>query len=238
MSFILDALKKSEQEGQRPNHARVVEPHPAPPRRAPLWLLAGLVAALLANAVILGWRAWPPHTPTHGKALQTKSLRAMEAPRASPAAKTLTVAPSPARKAARAPLRKASLPSAPATRPARLSARAVPLTKRTTASPTRSKPTLAAEKSAAQSAAKQNSAPVPSDAPELSQLPESFKQSVPSLTVNVHVYADTPVKRFVLINMHRYTQGQRLREGPRLLAITPNGIVLSYRGRQFRINAR
>ncbi|HEY9150389.1 MAG TPA: general secretion pathway protein GspB [Gammaproteobacteria bacterium] len=38
----------------------------------------------------------------------------------------------------------------------------------------------------------------------------------------------------MLINMNRYREGDRLKEGAMLERITPQGVVLSYQGEQFR----
>lgn len=54
------------------------------------------------------------------------------------------------------------------------------------------------------------------------------------LSLDVHVYAEQAGQRFVLINMRRYREGERLEEGAVLERITPQGVVLSYQGEQFR----
>jgi general secretion pathway protein B len=64
-------------------------------------------------------------------------------------------------------------------------------------------------------------------------LPDAFRQSLPKLHLDVHVYNDNPKDRFVLINMHRYQRHDVLPTGPRVVRITHDGVVLSYHGRQF-----
>ena len=55
MSFILDALKKSETDRQRQNGPALFEVRVAPPRtRLPLWAM-GLAALLAVNLLIVGW---------------------------------------------------------------------------------------------------------------------------------------------------------------------------------------
>jgi general secretion pathway protein B len=56
---------------------------------------------------------------------------------------------------------------------------------------------------------------------------------LPQLTVDLHIYATDPAKRAVFINGHRYTRGARMAEGPLVEDITPDGALLSYRGRRF-----
>jgi general secretion pathway protein B len=55
MSFILDALKKSEAERRQGEVPRLQnEPFSPPPRRRPVWPLL-LVLALALNGVVFGW---------------------------------------------------------------------------------------------------------------------------------------------------------------------------------------
>lgn len=57
------------------------------------------------------------------------------------------------------------------------------------------------------------------------------------LRLDVHVYADRPEERFVLINLQKYREGDRLAEGPTLEEVTPDGAVMSFEGERFRITA-
>lgn len=77
----------------------------------------------------------------------------------------------------------------------------------------------------------------PADLPLLQDLPANIRQGLPALHVDVHVYDKDPSRRFVLINMQRYRQGDTLAAGPRLLRITKNGVVLKYRGVRFRLGS-
>ena len=55
MSFILDALKKSEIERQRQTIPGLMDSRPVPPRtRFPLWA-AALIALLAVNLVVSPW---------------------------------------------------------------------------------------------------------------------------------------------------------------------------------------
>ncbi|MCA1804891.1 MAG: general secretion pathway protein GspB [Xanthomonadaceae bacterium] len=62
----------------------------------------------------------------------------------------------------------------------------------------------------------------------------AVQQLAVGISLDVHVYAEQPAQRFVLINMNRYREGDRLKEGAVLERITPEGVVLSYQGEQFR----
>lgn len=68
-------------------------------------------------------------------------------------------------------------------------------------------------------------------------MPHAFQSSVPPLVVNIHVYDQDPTKRFVLINMKKYLEGDRIGNGPVLRHITPGGLQLEYQGQRYRILA-
>ena len=103
MSFILDALKKSESDRQRQNGPALFEVKVAPPRtRLPLWAIA--IALLLAvNAGVVAWMLLrrPPHTEaaTTAPAAATMPAPVLPSPQAAPppavASAPLTTAPSP-----------------------------------------------------------------------------------------------------------------------------------------------
>jgi general secretion pathway protein B len=58
------------------------------------------------------------------------------------------------------------------------------------------------------------------------QLPTTSSE----LRVDMHVYSDSPRDRFVLINMKRYSEGQRLPDGTLIEQITPGGVVVLQNG--------
>ncbi len=74
--------------------------------------------------------------------------------------------------------------------------------------------------------------------PNVRALPDDVQASLGRLTINAHVYDDAPAERMVIINMNRYREGETLREGPRVDAITVKGAVLSYQSHRFHLNAR
>ena len=69
--------------------------------------------------------------------------------------------------------------------------------------------------------------------PFVSDLPQEFRNAIPDLAVSLHVYDKLPDRRFVRINKKKYREGDKLKEGPMLDAIVPEGMVLSYRNKQF-----
>jgi general secretion pathway protein B len=71
------------------------------------------------------------------------------------------------------------------------------------------------------------------------QIPTAlFAQLPDSLKLDVHVYANLPAERFVLVNLQKYREGETLREGPVLEEITPQGVILSFRGQRFELLAK
>jgi general secretion pathway protein B len=65
--------------------------------------------------------------------------------------------------------------------------------------------------------------------------PTFTANGLPELHIDMHVYANNPKDRFVLINMHKYTEGQLMSEGPRLDEITPEGVTLFFKGQQLSL---
>lgn len=61
--------------------------------------------------------------------------------------------------------------------------------------------------------------------------------AIPQLDLQLHVFSSDPARRFVLINGRRYSEGARLDEGPELVSITDEGAVLRHLGRDFLLLA-
>ncbi|MBN1240036.1 MAG: general secretion pathway protein GspB [Gammaproteobacteria bacterium] len=218
MSFILDALRKSESERQqdtRPSIARI--PDAVPPRRLPAWAL-GTMAVLSLGVVGLGVAWWQTARPPSSAAAP-----ALDAPGSTPL-------PLPPRGDASspAPTRPAASGEAGAERPLRL-ARS---TLREAA-----EADLAGDRSTAQAAAGPRAARAPDAAAALpaidAELPRYVAEAgLPALRLELHAYDQSPSGRFVFINGSKYVEGERLSEGPQLIAITADGAVLLANGRQ------
>ncbi|MDT8386132.1 MAG: general secretion pathway protein GspB [Thiogranum sp.] len=68
------------------------------------------------------------------------------------------------------------------------------------------------------------------------QIPERLLAELSGgLRLDVHVYSEAPEERFVLINLARYKEGESLRDGPLIEAIYPQGVILSLQGQRFRL---
>ncbi len=230
MSFILDALRKSESERQRQSGPALFEVKVAPPRhRFAIWAIA-LGALLAINLVVVSW-------------MLTRSSSARSAAR---------VAAAPA---AAAPVAAAAVPHLPAATPAAaLSAPAgsvQPAGPKTVARSDAAPPPPAATGAAAanpddlapaveppQGSAAADSGGAVVREPE-SGLP-SYRDAaavpganIPPLQLDLHVYSEKPDQRFVFLNMVKLHEGDALPQGVRVDAITPDGVILSYHGTRF-----
>lgn len=57
--------------------------------------------------------------------------------------------------------------------------------------------------------------------------------SLPDLHLDIHVHSQNPTERFVFVNMRKYLEGQTLKEGPSVERITGEGVILNQRGLRF-----
>lgn len=223
MSFILDALKKSEAARQRQMTPGLIEPGFKAPRRGlPLWAIALLILLginLIVLSVILVGRA------------TRASNEAAATPAAAPAS---TSTPAPAPKPAPAPAAKPFSPmdDSPVDAPE------IPLT------PAGSAAALARRRSAAPPAPSAQLRPRPRPVedeeilPTIDALNLRGADALPPLHLDVHVYATNPADRFVYINSHKYAEGSMLREGPTVERIRRDGVVLNYHGIRFLLPRR
>ena len=221
MSFILDALRKSESERQqdaRPSITRI--PDAVPQRAVPTWAL-GTIGILALGVFVLAaawWRtgAAPPSGADRGSAASVivDVTPAAPLPRLEPASRD---APAEAGTASRRTgLRDAAAGAAAPLRDAAAGA----------AAPTRDRPVI--ERAAP--------APVSIDPLPASYASMASQLGLPPLRLELHVYnRDDPASRFVFINGKRYGEGDTLSEGPRVIAIDGQGVVLLAGGSQLQL---
>jgi general secretion pathway protein B len=231
MSFILDALKKSELERQRQTEPGLMDtPIQRRGNRLPLWALL-LGALLLVNTVVLIvvlMRNASPSAPRAPAApVQAPAKLATDQP--APAADHFSPLDSAPVYAPEIPVTGAEGSSARsgATRPAAplmVAPLAPPLHASTPRVLHRPDPLLTDEDARAD-----NEEVLPS----VSELNLSGSQTLPELHLDVHVYATSPADRFVYINMRKYHEGAALQEGPTVEHIRRDGVVLNYQGLRF-----
>jgi general secretion pathway protein B len=250
MSFILDALKKSESDRQRQHGPALFEVRVAPPRtRLPLWAIA-IAALLVVNLGVVLWMLLR-HQWHASSAPGPQSVAATAAVPPSPAGPVPVVATSaPAAAGSTPPAPLAALPAAPgiAATPGATSA-AAPATVPAAAPATASTAASAGAVGAADSSNAEDY--TPAEEPPASGLGNHVRRAtasgvplyqdvsatpgtqLPQLRLDLHVFAAQPQDRFVMINMHKLREGDTLPEGVHVDSITPEGAVLSYNGSKF-----
>jgi general secretion pathway protein B len=248
MSFILDALKKSESDRQRQSGPSLFEVKVARPRRTlPVWAVA--IAVLLGiNAIVVSWMLL-----RHPAAQQPAAAASAEAaPIAAPGSRAAAQDTASARLAVNPPQGSAAAAPAASAVPAPPVAVAPPPPAHAASSSqpsTAAPPASGAAQSASQAAAGGDASDYePAVEPPAAQgsgaaagtaggLP-LYQQIVssanlPALHLDLHVFADRPKDRFVMINMHRLGEGDDLPGGVHVDAIRPDGVVLTYQGTRF-----
>ncbi len=66
--------------------------------------------------------------------------------------------------------------------------------------------------------------------PTLRQMPAEFRARFPELLVQVHVFDTNPSRRWLMIDNRRYGEGAQLDAGPQILEILPDGAVFEFGG--------
>ena len=74
--------------------------------------------------------------------------------------------------------------------------------------------------------------------PLLSAMPLAFQQRLPSMKINVLAYSPLPEERFAVIDMVKYSKGERLPGGALLVEIKSDSVVLELDGSRFRVSHR
>jgi len=234
MSFILDALKKSEAERARQSGPALLEMRIVPPkRRTTAWIIV-LGALLSINLGVLLWFALR-HEPAAAPTTTRHDTAAAVSATASSAAPVL---------AAPAPTAAPAIPSVPAAgrdaedRPPDTGA--LPPRRAFVADP--------GARVAGAAEGDDATAVNPADLEPATNPPAGVRTgraggerpnyggitgAAPELRLDLHVYATRPQDRYALINMHTVHEGDVLPEGPRVVEITRDGVVLDWHGREF-----
>jgi general secretion pathway protein B len=237
MSFILDALKKSEIERQRQTVPGLVDLSVARPgRRLPWWaialcLLLGVNLIVLLVVLLRGWTS-TSHAPRAQAAAETHRIAAPSAPddagapagQSAPTAADKHFSPLDA-----PPVYAPEIPVTAASNP------------ETVPTPVIRPSTPASENSSARAVHRRD--PVLNDEdykaddqevlPSINEINLTGEQALPELHLDVHVFATQSAERFVFINMRKYHEGATLQEGPTVERIRRDGVILDYHGLRF-----
>jgi len=230
VSFILDALKKSETDRQRQASPALFEVKVAAPRRRfPAWAI-GLAALLAVNVAVLAWvlLRQPAAGPSGASIASpagaatttgTDPSRMVTLTMPADSRSTVTVSPNHPDAGVVAPSNAPPLAEEPV-----LSGGEQPVPPNYDANDYAPAVTVAQ----ANEAAANRAGVLPSRDEVLAQ-----GAQLPDLRLDLLVYAVKPADRFVFINMRKLREGETMPEGVQVEAITPTGAHLNFRGKRF-----
>jgi general secretion pathway protein B len=227
MSYILDALRKSEQERQHGTPARPDGPvhNVSLPWRGE-WLLVIVIFVLifLLVAAIVLWHNTVSHISSEADvAVTIPSTAPTTVP---PAAEPLAVSSPPV----------TPVMNEPTIRDLAEEARVpVPVTSKKPGTPP--PPKVAAIGHSPSSQVGGSAVLLESDnTPLLQQMPLEVQRAIPPMAVTIHVYSPQESQRILFINNREYHQGSLVEGVARVEAIVPDGVVLSYQGERFKLS--
>jgi general secretion pathway protein B len=262
VSYILDALRKSEQQRQHGLAPRLLTVHATSEANTqPAFLKYGLIAAVLigAGVVVGGLHPWQQaqrlsateSTPT--KMLESSPPQSLPAPlpvlpeitreseQEKPVQEALVAVEKPAPAPDVATIKQAMdlLPKTPV-QTSKLPPKPAAAIPKKTATPVRettTAPTL--EKAVTPFQEKSADAAPTGTAQEqkvisMAELPLAIQQEIPVMSIPVHTYSTTPKERVVGINDRLLQEGDYLAPGLKLEQIAPDGVIFSYKNYLFR----
>lgn len=249
MSYLLEALRKSERERQE---NRAVPGLQTPTvewegrddgrSRSP-WLMVAVVAICL-NTVLLALLVWRfGFAESESAAISTPATTTNAPASTNPAGQTTMPAvivvqqprePAPAVVVReRAPEEQQSRSTA-TVRPSDNVRALPPATRTSTATVGSSRDGAAAEPAPLSNGVDSASDTPP---PNVNALPVEIRQQLPLLTMNSHIYASNARDSFVMINGVSLNPGDEISAGLRLIAVVPEGAVLAINGQRFLLPA-
>lgn len=188
MSYILDALKKSDEQRQRGATPTLpsTQPAPAAPKLSYFGYYGAYAAVLLFAGIGIGW--WHPWQ-------EEQPERATE----------------------------------------RLAARPVmPNIEQATIAPRAEQPEMAGKPEQRLPAPATATVDQEQKATTLSDLPLAIQQELPEMKIQLHSYSSKSANSIVSINSRMMKEGDSLAPGLVLEQITPDGVILSYKGYRFQ----
>lgn len=239
MSYILDALRKSEKErrrGNTPDLLTVQEPVAGRPSRQLDMSYLLLAFLVIGSGIILWWLTpWKAKKPEPAPQVTREYQQAPSETSATPLTEAV----------------RSGEQQSNVRKPAEgdgIAGRGLPAAKKETAkSPSVAKPLPAIRKDNETTAttdlplarAPQPSASVAKAADKrvynLKELPESVRQALPEISMSVLYYDTDPAQRMVSINNRTVREGQEFAPGISLDEIIPDSAILKFQGYRFRI---
>ena len=215
MSFILDALRKSENARLRQEHPAMFDARAAATRRRfPAWFLAlGLLLGLNLLALLYVLL----RDERNAAVMPDGSVPGVASPISAPAPAASTVG-APADAGSAAPTASAAVPSV------------APAARRPSAGVGVTPPATTMTQAVAPQSIAAPTAPARTRDDLL-----AAGDAVPETQVSLHVYDADPGKRFVFLNGQRLREGDVAANGLRVERIDADGVVLDHRGSDFKV---
>lgn len=251
MSFILDALRKSEHERQRQTGPALVEVAVAAPKPKPNRWASAAIALLVVNLVAIGvlliikandepTTAGTEPAASATTAAEPQATAATAPAAASPAptaqASISQVLPEPPAAGTRNPLEAEVSGYAPTMEQEAALAAAAPPPGPAAVTPSRRGSVVYQSMPEADPTA--TYAPAP--APAASNLPRAddmaARGTLPELRLELHVWSTKPQERFVFVNGRRYREGDTTAEGTTVEEITSEGVIMNSGGNRFLLS--
>ena len=243
MSYILDALRKSETErrqGRVPDLGQQVQLIHKPRKRSVpvlVWVAIGLVL----NAAVLAWIFWPRESSQQAAVAQPEETAPVAEPPAveQPAAQVEAVEPAPRVRpldpgGALANAIEIPVPGMGQEEPADAVAESGNVDERERPTVIVPTPRTVSSVNVTEPLEIDEAEATRATAPHLVELPQSFQKTVPDLIFNSHIYASDPSSRRVMINDNYLRVGESF-SGITVERITEQGVELSKDGRRFRV---
>jgi general secretion pathway protein B len=229
MSYILDSLRKADQERSIGDVPDLETPHWSQRRggRTRYWLWAA-IGLLLINGVLLAF-LFNRDDGSESVPVQAQGKPGMRShvpdpvPQHEVLAKPAPPKPVPLKPLVRPERKPITRPRQPVPAVAERKPESVEVP-RTTAAVSRAPLTPQARTA-------QRSKP---EIPELNELSLEFRSGFDPPRMDVHVYSDDPSRRFILVDLRKFVEGDTLDSGAKLEKIQPDSIQLYYQGTRFR----
>ena len=226
MSYILDALRKSESErrqGRVPDLGQQVQLIHKPKKKSSA-LVAWVGAGLVLNAAVLAVVFWPESAAQKPAAEPQAVMEPVKETKAAEQVPTADTASS--EQPSESTTSQASAQSAQEMQPPEPVTDPIVQERPTIIVPSR--------ESARQPVRSETSGNASGTVLHLVEMPLSFQKSSPDLVFNSHIYGSEPSSRRVMIN-NNYLKAGDFFSGIRVERITEEGVVLSKDGRSFRV---
>lgn len=210
MSYILDALNKSEQERERRQSPKLTTVHHKPAaQHRPVWRwLAALGFLALLNTGL----AWYWMSGEGGESRVVDQPATAESATKTPPATQPRTDEQASRLQADQQVANATAPSRPA--------------RETGQTPTPAR--MEGELITPDTVYEPRPQPKKTDPVRIAELPANVQRQIPDLTFSSHIYSDDPSLRMVNINGRNIRVGDTLGDDLTLVEITEDGVVLSY----------